>query len=160
MCELISNYFHSSFMYILSIALQLAGASVVLIMNVKRAYIIKSFKAKPTIILDTDAHKVSDLSPAIKERFKTSYTNIFAFAYLVGGYFLSIFGEKNASNLFIVTYVTIFTLILFGIYRVLIPLLLRQNKVTRKVTEEELKKLNVEPDMESISKQEVDDLFT
>ncbi|MCD8295970.1 MAG: hypothetical protein LUC88_00190, partial [Prevotella sp.] len=73
--------------YVLSIALQLTGALVVLIMNfrVKRTSIIKSFNVKATIIVNGNTREVRDLRPAIRERFKISYTNGFAFLYLFGG---------------------------------------------------------------------------
>ncbi|MCD7713594.1 MAG: hypothetical protein LUI08_01490, partial [Prevotella sp.] len=91
-------------------------------------------------MIDGETREVSELGPAIRERFELSYTHCAAFIFLAVGYILSIFGEKNADNWSIAFWVLLFTAALWGLAKVVILCLLRQERVTMKATEEELKK--------------------
>ncbi len=147
--------------YILSISLQIAGALVALCNSIfiTRKSILLSFKATSVLVKDNNSNTLSDITVAIKERFKQAYTNTFAFIYLAVGYISAIFANKNSENVFITICVVILTILLLLFAYGCIHLLLTCDKVTRNITIDECQKLGIKADRENIPNSDIDKLF-
>ena len=148
--------------YIISLSFQLSGSLVVLIYNIgiSRASIIKSFRSTAVIARDGETNEISDVTNAIKDRFRQAYVNSAAFVQLLVGYFVGLFAEKTDTEICsVLCAIAISTLVLLCLSLLIVRLCMRRDKVTRNITDEELKSYDIKPDIESLSKKEVDDIF-
>ena len=148
--------------YCISVALQLAGALILLSStSTKRDVIIASFANKSFISRNGDTKEISDISKEYKERFRQAYINRAAFLYLTLGYLSGIFAEKGTDDakitlgIVIVVAATLMLLVKIMVEKVL----LKQKKVVMAITNEDLERLGIEPDMESISKEDIENIF-
>lgn len=144
--------------YIISIGLQLSGAIILLIGSVstKRASIIKQFAGKGIIHRDNNTNELVYNKDAFRQEYKKAILNKFAFGILSIGYLLGIWGEmKFLKKELIMLLVVIVTIAIIGTCYSVSCIVSRKcsNKV---ITNEELLKLNIEPDIENIYNEEID----
>ena len=153
----------SATIYVIAISLQLAGALLLLVnaTSTKRDNLIKSFAKSRIIYRDGDTKELSYNVDAFKGLYRNIYLNKFAFAYISLGYFIGIFGDISAASKIIVLFcVAVVAFIdLLGAYFVVDKICMQREKVTKKITNEELIDLGIEPDAESISTEEIDKMF-
>ena len=150
------------YIYCISLALQLAGALILLSsVSTRRDTIIKSFANKSFISRNGDTKEISDISKECKERFRRAYISREAFLYLTLGYLSEIFAEKGAANrvnTLLIVIVATGILVLMG-KMIIDKILLKQKKVNMSVTNDDLERSDIEPDMESMSEEEIDKVF-
>lgn len=146
-----------------SIAFQLAGALLVLIqgLSTRRDDIIKSFASCDLIIRDGNEKSINDLTPEYLRRFRRKYVNIFAFAYLTIGYLIGYWGEKkDGFQFFGFLSVLLLTVALIIIGKTIIDkVFMESQKVKTPITNDDLVRLNIPPHLESISNEEIDEVF-
>ena len=150
------------YMYYISVALQLAGALVLLSsISTKRDDIIKTFATKSFISRNGNTNEISDISKAYRERIRQAYINRGAFLYLTLGYLGGVVGEKSEDTscmkIFIVIIITAILLILARI--IIDGVLMKCGKVIAPITNEDLERLGIEPDMESLSDRDINRIF-
>lgn len=148
--------------YIIAISLQLSGALLLLLyaFPTKRDDLIKSFAKSSVIFRDNNTDKIFYNTQAFTDMCKNAYLNKFAFIYILAGYVVGIFGEIGAVNK---AMVMLYVLALFVIELCLARFIVRaickcSKKVNQEITNDELLKLNIEPDIENISMKEIDKL--
>ena len=151
------------YIYILSISFQLAGALllVVFAISTKRQATIKRFAGKGIIARDGNSKELSYNENEFKETFRIGYVNKCAFMYIAIGYFGGVFGNIDGKNKIVIgLLVLLCTAFLMGIAYVIIEQILKKSKkVNQKITNEELEKAGIKPDMESISNAELEKLL-
>lgn len=147
--------------FILALSLQMAGSLLLLIffLSAKRANVIKRFCGKGLIKLDGNTKKLQYDHEAFKSEYFKAYINKSSFFCLLLGYVLSVFGDKGSlyKDGITVFYVIVITaIIISGLYAVT---RLICNKFISEITKQELDNLNIEPDIESASYEDIDDMF-
>ena len=150
-------------LFCFSIAFQLAGALILLLYGVstKRDNIIKSFSARSFIWRDGNTQKINDLSKEYQQRYRQAFLNKTAFLYLTLGYMLSIWAEKGSSSPCLSTLITVaLTILLLVVGKVVVnQWLMKRSSVMAPITGEDLERLGIEPDMESISTSDIDKML-
>lgn len=79
----------STFMYIGAIALQVAGALLLLLFAVstKRENIVRGFASNKLITENGDTEEIKYNEDAFKEYYRNAYLSKWAFGYIMAGYF-------------------------------------------------------------------------
>lgn len=149
----------SIILYALSISLQVAGALLLIIfsLSTKRRDIIRSFAKSHIIARDGNTKLLSYNHEAFVETYRIAYFSKVSVAFIAVGYLIGVFGDIGTGNrLLAAVSIIALTAVLIAITVLLVNKLVRN---VSKITNEELKAAGAEPDMESISKDEVDALF-
>ena len=150
--------------YIVAISLQLSGAILLLInaISTKRESLITNFSNCNFLSRDGNTHEISYNKNAFKKICETAYLNKFAFAFIASGYFAGIWGEIGDSNkCCIAICVELCTAILIFIAYFVVYLIAKYSKkVNAPITNEELEKLGIEPNMESMSSEELQKILS
>ena len=153
----------NEFIYILSISMQISGALIITLftLSTKREKIINKFINKDLINQDGNTKELEYDEKEFVNTFKNAYLNKFSFCYIALGYILGIFGEvKKIDKYVIALFIIITTIIIIVITYVIVSIIAKQSKkINKKITPEELKKMNLEPNLSTISKEEIDKLF-
>lgn len=146
--------------YIFSISFQVAGAIILLLftLSTKRLEIIKRFARTGIIFRDGDTKELSYNEEEFINTFREGYLNKFAVMYIAIGYFVGVFGEIGQSNRILIAFcVIIFTTILLMLTRNIIERILKKSSIVNvRITNEEMRQVGIEPDMESISREEIE----
>lgn len=149
--------------YIFSISFQVAGAMILLLftLSTKRLEIIKRFSGTGMIFRDGDTGELSYNENEFVNTFREGYLNKFAIAYIAIGYFAGVFGEIGQNNRILVSFcVVTFTALLLMLTCHLVERVLKKSTVVNaRITNEELEQAGIEPDMESISEEEMKKQF-
>ncbi len=150
-------------LYIFSIAFQVAGAVLLMFLSLStnRRKVINRFINKNMIFSDGNTKKLTYDKDEFKNIFKQSYLANFSFLYIIVGYILGIFGNTEGfNNWLILIFVVIVTIILIGLaYFIVMQIIKHSKNINREITNEELEKLDLEPNMESLSDKELEDIF-
>lgn len=153
----------NTIIYILSISLQVAGALLLLVYasSIKRENVIKSFSGKGIIHRDENTMEISYNEDAFKEVYKTVFLNKCAFAFIALGYFFGVFGaiEWESKLLVGIIIVALVLIIIVATLFVANQFILHSKEVNKKITNGELERLGIEPDMCNISNQTIKSLF-
>ncbi len=148
------------FFYILSISFQLAGSTILLIFpnRVNRAYLVKSFLLNS--FTSANENSLEYDHKAYVKSCETIHSNCIAFFYLLCGYFLSIFAtNQSEKRLQVLISIAVIFVVLIIISRLVVSLIIKHSKkVTQRITIDELGKLGINPNLESIKVEEIDKL--
>ncbi len=154
---------YSFIIYIIAISLQISGAVQLSLsfVSTKRDNVIRNFIGKSIISRDNNTKTVYYDKKAYKQVFKSAYLNKFSFIYIFLGYLLGIWGtiekeSKHKAAIFII----LTTILILTITNLLISLYVKNSKeVNREITNEDLERLHIRPDIENISNEEINKLF-
>lgn len=145
--------------YIFAISFQVAGAMILLlfILSTKRLEIIKRFSGTGMIFRDGDTGELSYNENEFVNTFREGYLNKFAITYIAIGYFAGIFGEIGQNSGVLIAFCVItFTAMILMLTCYLVEMVLKKASVVNaRITNEELEQAGIEPDMESISREEI-----
>lgn len=148
--------------YILAISLQVSGALLLVIFSAstKRDEIIKRFVGKKLMYREGDDGKLNYDEQAYKEEFKVALLNKLSFVYIALGYLLGVWGENGKTSKVLTTILVILsTIIIMFLSIIFIDLhLIKSKNIAREITNEDLKRLNIEPTVQFASENEIDDL--
>jgi hypothetical protein len=150
--------------YIFSISLQIAGALLLIffLISTKRENIIRNFFGRGIILKNGNTKEIIYNKEAFLEEYRNAYLNKCSFIYIAVGYVLGIFGELKpecklvAFFMVVLLSMLIMFLSIFG-SKFLVKIFIKKSG---DITDDELKKLGIEPDLESISNENIDSLFT
>lgn len=149
------------FFYILSISLQLAGAIILLVFpnSVSRANLIRSFSHNS--FTSAKGNSVKYNHEAYVESCKIIYFNRIAFVYLTAGYLGSIFSTSPSEKRYqVFIAVAVILIVLIIIARLVVRLIVTHSKkVTKRITRDELKKLNIEPNIEIATNEDIEKMI-
>lgn len=151
----------ATFMYILSISLQVAGALLLMFfsLSAKREQIIKRFVNKNFIIRNENEELEYD-EGELKSTFRTAYLSKFSFGYIALGYILGIFGDINDSILYTIIGIILGTIVLMVIAYWITSIILKHSKnANQELTKEELANYGLEPNMTAISEKEIQEIW-
>lgn len=154
---------YSFMFYVVAISLQVSGALQLLLSfaSTKRDNVIRNFIGKGIISRDSNTKIIDYDKKAYKQVFKSAYLNKFSFIYIFWGYLLGVWGtiekeSKSKATIFII----LTTILILTISNLLITLYVKKSKkVNREITNEDLERLQIQPDIENISNEEIEKLF-
>lgn len=153
----------SIFFYILAVSLQLTGALLLLlhVRSLKRASVIKRFVGKGIIYRDNNTMNLEYNEKEFKETYKTTILNKAAFGYLTAGYFMGVFAELDGDKkAVIVLLIMIITILILKITDFITDIYVKYSKqVNKRITNDEIEALGIEPDIENISNKEIEKMF-
>jgi len=145
--------------YIFAISFQVAGAMILLLftLSTKRLEIIKRFSGTGMIFRNGDNGELSYNENEFVNTFREGYLNKFAITYIAIGYFLGVFGEIGQNNKVLIAFCVItFTAIILMLTCYSVERFLKKASIVNaRITNEELKQAGIEPEMESISEEEI-----
>ena len=149
--------------YTLSLSFQLSGAVLLLIyaFSTKRNSIINSFFKNSFSSFDRESKTLHYNHDVFVQEFIITYSNKIAVFFLVIGYIGSIWGNPNGQSKWMITGITLvitFAIIMITVVcvRLIIPKL---PKVRQIVTMEELIHIDINPNMETLSKNDLDEMM-
>lgn len=150
------------FTYIVSISLQVAGALLLMFfsLSTKRKQVIGRFVNKNLVIRDSD-EKLKYDTEELKNTFRIAYLNKFSFGFIASGYLLGIYGNlKDTNLLFVMVGVILGSVVLMLIAYFSTSLILHFSKsIKQPLTEAELTKYGLEPNMTIASSKEIDEMW-
>lgn len=145
--------------YIFAISFQVAGAMILLLftLSTKRLEIIKRFSGTGMIFRNGDNGELSYNENEFVNTFREGYLNKLAITYIAIGYFLGVFGEIGQNNKVLIAFCVItFTAIILMLTCYSVERFLKKASIVNaRITNEELKQAGIEPEMESISEEEI-----
>lgn len=149
--------------YIVSISLQVAGALLLMFFSIstKRENIIRAYFGKGSSKRKDNSNEIEYSEKTFKDIYKTAYLTKFSFAYIALGYLLSIYGEssevnRNCITILIIGCTILCILLAFGI----VAMIMKYSKiVNKKVTYDELSKLDLEVDIVISSEETLMDMI-
>ncbi len=150
--------------YIIATSFQISGTLLLLLnfTSTKRENIIKQFSTNYLINRDNNKNKIEYDKTRLKALFRNAWLNKISFASLGLGYILGILGEPNHNYKFL----TILCIIILAItimslsYLIVACIIKYSSQVNKKLTNDELIELGIQPHIESISNKDIDDMFT
>lgn len=149
--------------FIFAISFQVAGAMILLLftLSTKRLEIIKRFSGTGMIFRNGETGELSYNENEFVNTFQEGYLNKFAITYIAIGYFLGIFGEIGQNNKVLIAFcvITFTTIILMFTYYFVESFLKKSSIVNARITNKELEQAGIEPEMESISGEEISKMF-
>lgn len=145
--------------YIFAISFQVSGALQLLIsfVSTKRDDIIRRFIGKGLLFRDNNTKKIEYDKSAYKYEYKTAYLNKCSFIYIFIGYLIGVWGiVDNTQRLWAFIFIIILTTLILFITNFVISLYLNKSKnINREITNNDLERLHLEPDIENISNKEI-----
>ena len=149
-------------LYILSISFQVSGALLLMkySLSSNREKVIKRFINKNMITKDYDGNIIYD-KKELKETFKIAYLNKLSFLYITLGYLMNVFGKTDDSQLlFVIIGIVFFTLLFMILAYFSVYLIIKFSKnVNDVLTEKEMVKYKIDPNISTITKKEMNDIF-
>lgn len=149
--------------YILAISFQLAGALLLMVnvLSTRRDRVIRRFVGKGILYRDNNTNEISYDEKALKDTFKEAYLSKFAFLFIAVGYVLGVFESPgNVCRELMAGIIVLVSVFIIAISHLIVCAILKfSKKVNRKLTNQELIALGIEPDIENISNEEIDKLF-
>lgn len=153
----------STVMYIGAIALQVAGALLLLVFAVstKREKVVRGFASSNLLTENGNTEEIEYNIDAFKEYYRNAYLSKWAFAYIVVGYFFGVFANIECEKVIVVAFMVIVSAgILIAIACGITALIIKKSsKVNRVITKSELVELGIEADIKSASDEEICSLF-
>lgn len=148
--------------YIISIALQVAGALMLIIfsLSTKRKDIIKSFVNSHIIVRDGNTKELSYNHEVFIDSVISAYYSKVSVGYIAAGYIVGIFGDRGDVNRWIVAGITVLiTVVLILCTRFTIEKLVKIYRIAP-ISNEEIESIGAEPDMESMSDEMIDEALS
>lgn len=149
--------------YILSLSFQVAGALLLLFFakSTKRENVVRNFVGNGIIKIDNNTMELDYDTNAFKENYRVAYLNKFAFLYIAIGYILGVFGCIEWKSKIVVAILIIFgTIIIMVITYACVNCLIKYLKDSnKKITNEELMKFGIKPNIGTISFDKIDAFF-
>ena len=129
-------------------------------LSTKRLEIIKRFSGTGMILRNGDTGELNYNENEFVNTFREGYLNKAAITFIAIGYFAGVFGEIGQNNRVLVAFcvITFTTIILMLTYSVE-SFLKKSPVVNARITNKELEQVGIEPDMESISGEEISKMF-
>ncbi len=150
--------------YIISISLQVAGALLLVAYGIstKRDDVIKKFSGNGIILRDNDTNEIFYNEKAFFQEYKMAYIGKLSFIYILSGYLLGVLGELKdteiAKDIALIIIAVVSLLIMFASNKMVEILLSKSNKAS-KITNEDLERIGIEPDMQNIPSSEIEKMF-
>lgn len=151
------------FLYIIAISLQLSGSLLLLINfgSTKRENLIKEFAKGRLLQMDNNTNKPLYNPESFVDVWQTAFLNKFAFGYIFVGYLTGIFGDIGMNDKVVVAISVSF---LFAIETALPHSITRRirkccKKLYKPITNDELERLHIEPEVENISNSTIDEIL-
>ena len=150
--------------YIISISLQVAGALLLIAYSIstKRDDVIKKFSGKGFIHRDNNTNEISYNEKAFFQEYKMAYIGKLSFIYILSGYLLGVLGElkdTKASRDIALIIIAILSLVIMIISNKLVEVILSKSNKVSKITNEDLVRIGIEPDIQSASTSEVEKML-
>ena len=150
--------------YIISISLQVAGALLLIAYSVstKRDDVIKRFSGKGIIHRDNNTNEISYNEKAFFQEYKMAYIGKLSFIYILSGYLLGVLGElkdTKASRDIALIIIAILSLVIMIISNKLVEVILSKSNKVSKITNEDLVRIGLEPDIENVSDSEIEKML-
>lgn len=145
--------------YIFAISFQVAGALQLLVffVSTKRDNVIKRFAGKTFISRDGNIKKISYDKASFLAEFKTAWLSKIAFGLIAIGYLIGIWGviedDKKISAFFLIIAITV--IVLFLSHFIVHIYITKSKKINAEITNDELERLHIEPNIENISIEEI-----
>lgn len=150
-------------LYIIAISFQLSGALLLVIYSTstKRASVIKRFAGNSFISRDGNTKEISYDKDELIKSFKDAWLNKIAFLLIASGYIFGIFGEIGEINKILISiFIIISTVLVMAISYFVVNCIIKYSaEVNKELTNDELNELGIEPNMESLSDKEIDDIW-
>lgn len=148
--------------YIISVSLQISGALLLMLfsLSTNRKKVIDRFINKN--IVSRHGEKINYNKGELKSAFKNAYLSKFSFGFIALGYLVGVFGNiDNCSYLTVIIGIVALTLIFMGLAYLMTFLIVKySHEVNKKMTNDELKKYNIEPTQEFATNEDIDKLFS
>ena len=148
----------SNVLYVFSISLQVAGALLLVLFSIStnRKDVIKRFIGKRFVV--QSGKEIDYNHEEFINEYRNSYLNKLAFIYISIGYLIGIFADTNEQYLYLIF---IFIILLTGFIMLLsVGVITKYVKckktINSKITSEELLKYNLEPNLQTITKEDID----
>ena len=149
------NLSSENILYIISISFQIAGALLLLSYSTfpKRETVIKRFIGKGLLTREGDIVKYNH--DAYKNEYFPVYLNKLSFGYIAGGYLLNIFGNIENACKWLVFICVLFSSALIMLVSIKgSSFLVKLLKANDRITNDDLKKFNIKPDVEYMTSEE------
>lgn len=149
-------------LYIISVSLQIAGALILIVfaISARRENVIRIFAKSNMILRDGNTKKLLYNHYTFIDTYKTTYYSKISVFFIAVGYIIGVFGENRSDKKFVVAItISAMTIGLIFLSWLCVKLLAKQDIVQRKITSEELEEIGVEPNMESLSNEQIEALF-
>ena len=131
---------------------------IIFSLSTKRKDIIKTFAKSHMIARNGNTRELSYNHKAFLDVYKAAYFSRVSVLFIAVRYFLSVFGEVQEANRWVVAcFIVVLTIVLIVVTKIVIDFLMRKNN--HPITNEELENVGAEPDIESISAQVIDGIF-
>lgn len=129
-------------------------------LSTKREKVIQRFAGNGIIARDNNTNEIFYNEKAFKDSFKDAYLNKCSFAFIALGYFTGVFGEINYNKVLVGVLIVLLTALIMGVTYLIVNQLVSHSKViNKKITNEELNLVGVEPDIEDIPNDEIDKII-
>ncbi len=149
--------------YIIAISFQLSGALLLVFYSIstKRKNVIKRFAGKCLIYRDNNTNEITYDKDALKIAFRDAWLNKIAFALIALGYFFGVFGEIDEKNKNLIALVIglLTVMIMILSYFIVTCIIKYSSNINKELSNGELSELGIEPDIESLSNKEIDDII-
>ncbi len=149
------------FFYILAISFQISGAVMLLLYSAstKRDDVIKRFMERKNVSQDEKTKSIEYDENAYKEEFKVAYLNKISFGYIAVGYIINIWGDCSSDWKIFVAFETVVSaiLILFMTYKGVLLWMYFSKKVNTKINNDDFERLDLRPDITTVSFDENED---
>ncbi len=150
--------------YIISISLQIAGALLLVAYGIstKRDDVIKRFSGKGIIHRDNNTNEVFYNEKAFFQEYKMAYIGKLSFIYILSGYLLGVLGElkdtESTKDIALIIIAVVSLVIMIASNKAVEVILSKSSKVS-KITNEDLVRIGIEPDIENIPNSEIEKMF-
>lgn len=149
--------------YAISIALQVAGALLLMVntLSVKRDNVIIRFAGHNLITRNGNTKEINYDSKVLITLYQQAYLSKIAFIYIVIGYTLGVFGNVDTcSKILLVVLIISFSMLLILVSYKIVGMIIKHSKnINTPITNKDLEKLGIKPDIETVSDDEIDALF-
>lgn len=149
--------------YVIAISFQLSGALLLAFYSIsaKRKNVIKRFAGKCLITRDNNTNEITYDREALKITFRDAWLNKIAFTLIALGYLFGVFGEiGEKSKILISISIVMGTVLMMAISHFIVACIIKySSKVNQELTNDELYKLGIDPDIENISDKEIYDIY-
>ena len=149
--------------YAISIALQVAGALLLMVntLSVKRDNVILRFMGHNLITRDGNTKEITYDSKALITLYQQAYLSKIAFVYIIIGYTLGVFGDMDAcSRILLVVLIVSFSMLLILVSHKIVQMIIKHSKnINTPITNADLERLGIKPNIETASDDEIDAMF-
>lgn len=147
--------------YIISIGCQISGAIILLLdsFSARRESVLKRFVGRGLVFRDNNTNELKYDEKAFGQEFRVAILNKFAFGFLAIEYLVGIWGNIGCFNKWVVMMSIIAITVFLVVVCYGISCLFAKNRCKKEITNDELEKFGLEPDIENISNKQIEEIF-